>query len=126
MAGADAHGCQHQQQHQQLQSGVLPHAHAVRCPVLCASVFNRDYKAQLRGRWSVLQEQYSWWGRTEVGDRRSTLNAVLARKYDQGEQSASCKHAPGVAMVAAVFVTDWHTWQWTATLHCASHGTCVT
>jgi hypothetical protein len=50
-------------------------------------VFNRDYKAQLRGRWTVLQEQYSWWGQGEP-DRRSTLNAVLARKYDAGGDKA--------------------------------------
>lgn len=51
-----------------------------------AAVFNRDYKTQLRGRWTTLQEQYSWWGRAETG-RGSTLNAVLASKYDEGEQA---------------------------------------
>lgn len=47
-------------------------------PCTNCAVFNRDYKAQLRGRWTVLQEQYSWWGQTDTG-RSSTLNAVLAR-----------------------------------------------
>lgn len=50
------------------------------------AVFNRDYKAQLRGRWAVLEQQYSWWGQTDVGDKRSTLNAVLARKFDGGKR----------------------------------------
>lgn len=52
--------------------------------VFTSTVFNRDYKAQLRGRWTVLQEQYSWWGR-DTETRSSTLNAVLARKFSDGE-----------------------------------------
>lgn len=65
-------------------------AYTVHPPAACwfgPAVFNRGYKAQLRGRWTVLQEQYSWWGQGEP-DRRSTLNAVLARKYDEGGDKA--------------------------------------
>jgi hypothetical protein len=75
-------------------------------------VFNRDYKAQLRGRWTVLQEQYSWWGQGEP-DRRSTLNAVLARKYDEGGDKDLLHWDDAVAVLSAVMLcskshTGWH------------------
>lgn len=68
------------------------------------TVFNRDYKTQLRGRWATLQEQYSGWGRAESG-RGSTLNAVLARKFDEGMfcVAASAHNAPAAPAAAATW-----------------------
>eukprot|EP00879_Flechtneria_rotunda_P019609 GHRR01020604.1.p1 GENE.GHRR01020604.1~~GHRR01020604.1.p1 ORF type:complete len:670 (+),score=219.67 GHRR01020604.1:120-2129(+) len=43
------------------------------------SVFNRDYKAQLRNKWQEMADQYSWWG--QDGSKQGTLNQVIARRY---------------------------------------------
>lgn len=63
------------------------------CADLCTAavnpvaVFHHGYKAQLRGRWTVLQEQYRSWGTAGGGGAQhpgGTLNAVLQRQFGGG------------------------------------------
>ncbi|WIA40969.1 hypothetical protein OEZ86_004617 [Tetradesmus obliquus] len=53
------------------------------------SVFNRDYKRQLRGRWEETWAAYSWWREQAPPSKQGTLNAVLARRYGESQDESA-------------------------------------